>query len=110
MALEQLWAGRAESPWARHLAEVGILVADPIWSRPAEGEPAPFPDAKLMDLCREWIEGFPCDGAKWERLEKLAWETDDPDEMHEALEKAGLLDDFECYVFEQHEEQASRRA
>ncbi len=107
---QQLWAGRAESPWARHLAEVGILVADPIWSRPAEGDPAPLPDAKLMGLCREWIDDAPCEGAKWQRLERLAWETDDPDEMQEALEKAGLLDEFEAYVFEQGEEQASRRA
>ena len=98
---QKLWARRAESLWARHLTEVGILAADPVWSRGADGGPAPLPDEKLMDLFREWLDDAPCEGAKWERLERLARETDDPDEVQGALEKAGLIDDFECYLFEE---------
>ena len=97
---QRLWSRKAESLWGRDLARAGLLVAD---VAPAGGSAAgrtALADEKLLDMCREWLMGCPCDEDILDRLIELADKVDDPDVMREALEAADLLDDFETYLFE----------
>lgn len=103
---QRLWAQKAQSMWGTDLAKTGMLTADfigdvdasDVSDSPDKG--AALPDEKLMGLCREWLADYLGGGDEFDMLEKLVWETDDPDDMWEALENAGLLEDFECYVME----------
>ena len=98
---QRLWSKQAESFWVGHLAEVGILSAD---SLEGVAGRAALPDEKLMELCRDWLDDLSCDDPTYDRLRDLAWEVSDPDKMQDALEEAGLLDEFEVYVMEQGQE------
>ena len=97
---QRAWAENVKSMWVADLAKTGMLVAGSVGTAGSPSAETALPDEKLMDLYREWLAGRLGDETDIEPLERLAQWSDDPDEIREALEDAGLLDDFECYVME----------